>query len=240
MPLFRADCHLHSCLSPCGDLEASPSAIVETAVDRGLDLIALTDHNSALNCSTFSQAAERAGISALYGIEATTREEVHVLCLFDSPHGALELGETIYQALPNIPVIPERYGDQVYVDIDDMILGEVDKHLIYAADYSIDELLEIVTAAGGLFIPAHIDRAVNSIYSQLGFLPDAPYSAVEVTKFPSPMDTRGNPVISDSDAHFLTDIGSRSFTFEAEAPTFEGLKNALARHEVWSSLATTA
>ncbi|MFO8063927.1 MAG: PHP domain-containing protein [Spirochaetota bacterium] len=236
MPVFKADCHLHSCLSPCGDLDASPAAIVRAAARAGLDLVALTDHNSALNCPTFREAAESAGISALYGIEATTREEVHVLCLFESPEAALELGETVYQALPNIPVIPERYGDQVYVDIDDMILGEVDKHLIYAADYSIDELREMVTTAGGLFIPAHIDRAVNSIYSQLGFLPDAPYSAVEVTQSPSPIDTRGNPVISNSDAHFLEDVGSRTFTFEAEAPTFDGLRSALRRHTVWSSL----
>lgn len=239
MPVFRADCHLHSCLSPCGDLESSPSAIVEAAVRTGLDLIALTDHNSALNCPTFRKAAERAGISAVYGIEVTTREEVHALCLFESPEGALELGETIYEALPDVPVIPERYGDQVYVDIDDMILGEVDKHLIYAADYSMDELLDMVVSAGGLFIPAHIDRAANSVYSQLGFLPDAPYSAVEVTKIPSRIDPRGHAVISDSDAHFLADVGSRTFTFEAQAPTFGGLQSALIRHSVWSSLAAT-
>ncbi len=237
MPTFRADCHIHSCLSPCGDLENSPAAIVKRAVDVGLDLIAMTDHNSALNCPTFAEVAERAGISALYGIEATTREEVHVLCLFETVEGALELGETLYAALPDIPIVPERFGDQVYVDADDMILGEVEKHLIYAADYSLDEIGDMVLAAGGLFIPAHIDRAANSIYSQLGFLPEGNYSAVEVTKWPSRLDTQGHAVISDSDAHFLDDVGTRSFAFEADRPDFRGLKAALETRSVKSSLA---
>lgn len=236
MPTFRADCHIHSCLSPCGDLESSPAAIVERAVARGLDLIALTDHNSALNCPTFAEVAREAGIAALYGIEATTREEVHALCLFETVDAALALGETLYEALPDIPVVPERFGDQVYVDAEDMILGEVQKHLIYAADYSIDELLEMVTAAGGLFIPAHIDRPANSIFSQLGFLPDAAYSAVEVTRWPCTLDTHGLPVISDSDAHFLDGIGMRSFTFEAARPSFAGLAAALEARRVKSSL----
>jgi hypothetical protein len=236
MPTFRADCHIHSCLSPCGDLENSPSAIVKRAVDVGLDLIALTDHNSALNCPTLAEVADRAGIAALYGIEATTREEVHVLCLFETVEGALELGETLYAALPDIPVVPERFGDQVYVDSDDMILGEVEKHLIYAADYSLEEIGDMVLAADGLFIPAHIDRAANSIYSQLGFLPGGDYSAVEVTKWPSRLDPQGHAVISDSDAHFLDGVGMRSFTFEAERPDFPGLKAALESRSVRSSL----
>jgi PHP family Zn ribbon phosphoesterase len=236
MPTFRADCHIHSCLSPCGDLSSSPTAIVERAVAAGLDLIALTDHNSALNCPTFSEAAARAGIGAVYGIEATSREEVHVLCLFETVEAAVALGERIYAALPDIPVIPERFGDQVYVDTEEMILGEVEKHLIYAADYSIDELLEMTTAAGGLFIPAHIERPMNSIFSQLGFLPDAPYHAVEVTKWPTRLDTRGLPVVSDSDAHFLDGIGQRSFTFEAERADFAGLRAALEAGAVKSSL----
>jgi hypothetical protein len=237
MPLFRADLHLHSCLSPCGDLDASPRAIAERAASLGLDLIALTDHNSALNCPTFAETTKQAGITALFGLEATTREEVHVLCLFPTPEAALEMGETVYASLPEIPLIPERYGDQVYVDSEDMILGEVEKHLIYACDYSMEELLEMVHASGGLFIPAHIDRAVNSVYSQLGFLPEGPYDAVEVTKWPSPVDTLGTPVVSGSDAHFTSDIGIRGFTFESDAPTFYGLKAALAHGSITSSLA---
>lgn len=236
MPIFRADCHLHSCLSPCGDLDASPTRIVERAVSAGLDLVALTDHNSALNCHTFAEAAARAGIAALYGMEATTREEVHTLCLFETPEAAVSLGEVLYASLPDIHVDPERYGDQVYVDIDEMILGEVEKHLILAVEYSAEELLEMVHERGGLFIPAHIDRSANSMYSQLGFLPPDAYDAVEVTKWPCPLDTYDNPVISDSDAHFLPDIAQRTFTFEAETPSFGGLRTALASKQVWSSL----
>ncbi|MFP4010230.1 MAG: PHP domain-containing protein [Spirochaetaceae bacterium] len=229
MATYRADCHLHSCLSPCGDLESSPTAIVDRATSLGLDLIALTDHNSALNCPTFEQAASRAGIAALSGIEATTSEEVHVLCLFEKAEQALELGRRIYEALPEVPLRPERYGDQVYVDLDEMILGTVDTHLIYGCSYSMDELRALVGELGGLFVPAHIDRAVNSVYSQLGFLPEGPYDAVEVTRRPCPLDTHGHTRISNSDAHFLDDIGARSFSFEAQQADFHGLKEALAR-----------
>ena len=236
MPWFRADLHLHSCLSPCGDLECSPTAIARTANRRGLDMIALTDHNSALNCPAFARACGRAGPAALFGIEATSREEVHLLCLFATVEQALELGEVFYRALADVRNIPEKLGDQVYVDFDETILGTVDKHLVGALDYSADEIRELVTAHGGLFVPAHIDRAVNSMGSQLGFLPEAPYSAVEVTHSPCPLNTHDYTRICNSDAHFLDDIAMRWFAFEAEVPDYASLSDALAANRIRLSI----
>ncbi len=236
MPWFRADLHLHSCLSPCGDLECSPSAIAATAKERGIALAALTDHNSALNCPAFAEACRRNRVAALFGMEVTSREEVHLLCLFETVAQALEMGQVLYAALANIPNRPETFGDQVYVDIDEVILGTVDKHLTAAVSYSADEINDLVLARGGLFIPAHIDRAVTSMQSQLGFLPEGNYHAVEVLRSPCSLDTGGYTQICDSDAHFLDDIASRWFEFEADVPDFSGLKEALARGAIRLSI----
>lgn len=236
MPWFRADLHLHSCLSPCGDLECSPTAIAAAARRRGLDMVALTDHNSALNCPAFAEACRRYELSALFGLEATSREEVHLLCLFGELQQAIAAGEVLYRVLADVPNIPEKLGDQVYVDVDENILGTVAKHLVGALDLSVDQLRELVTSHGGLFVPAHIDRAVNSMGSQLGFLPQAPYAAVEVTRSPCPLDTYGYTRICDSDAHFLDDIGTRWFEFEAESADFASLADALARNQIRLSI----
>lgn len=236
MAWFRADLHLHSCLSPCGDLESSPSAIAATARERGLDVVALTDHNSALNCPAFAEACVRSGLSALYGMEATSREEVHLLCLFESVEQAIEMGERLYELLANVQNIPEKLGDQVYVDVDENILGSVEKHLIQAVDLSVDEIMSMVLDRGGLFIPAHIDRTMNSMGSQLGFLPPADYSAVEITRSPCPIATYDYPRVCNSDAHFLPDIAARWFAFEADRPDFAGLREALRARRIRLSI----
>jgi len=225
--IYRADLHLHSCLSPCGSLDSSPTRIAQRAASLGLDLIALTDHNSALNCPTFARACHAHGIVPLFGLEATSTEEVHCLCLFEGVEESLELGRLLYQHLPEIPNIPEISGDQVFVDEEETIIGSVEKQLTAAASLSMDQIAAYVLDLNGLFIPAHIDRYVNSVSSQLGFLPEAPYSAVEVTKNPCPVDTRAYPVVTNSDAHYLHDIGIRFTSFEARAATFEGYAAAL-------------
>lgn len=214
--IFTADLHIHSCLSPCGSLEMSPRAIVSQARERGLDLIALTDHNSALNCPAFAAACLEFGQPALFGLEVMTREEVHILCLFSTVAQALELGERIYRLLPDVENDPERMGDQVYVDAQDVILGEVGKYLGNAADLSIADLEHLVLDADGLFIPAHIDRPAFSMTSQLGFLPDGSYTAVEVSRYPPEDPVEGYTIITGSDAHYLESIGTKPFRFNAE------------------------
>jgi hypothetical protein len=179
MPWFKADLHLHSCLSPCGDLESSPSLIAATARERGLDLIALTDHNSALNTPAFAVGCEREGIAAVFGMEATCAEEAHCLCLFASVEAALEFGSLLYERLVTVHNVPERWGDQVYVNADDEIEGEVEKLLISATDLALDEMERLVHGRGGLFIPAHVDRSAFSLMSQLGFVPPGNYDALE-------------------------------------------------------------
>ncbi len=231
---YTADLHLHSCLSPCASLEMSPRAIVMRAKEQGLTLLALTDHNSALNCPAFEEVCREQGIAALFGIEAMTREEVHVLCLFDTSAQALALGDHIYEKLPDVKNIPEKFGSQVVVDAHDIVQYEVEKYLVQAADMSLEDLARKVEELGGLFIPAHIEREAFSLTSQLGFLPDEPYVAVEVSRnyFKRNIAVAGierYPIITGSDAHQLDAIGQAYTEIDADMPDRAGLGRAFAR-----------
>jgi hypothetical protein len=240
----RADLHNHSCLSPCGDLYASPSSIALTARNRGIDLLALTDHNSARNAPAFEEACRRVGLMALFGTETTSREEVHILSLFATVDAAEAWGDWVYQRLPDFEHDPERFGDQVVVDADENILDFEPRYLIPAIDASIDEIRQETLDRGGLIIPAHIDRTTNSLLSQLGFLPDLQFSALEITRWPPATDPRGHTLICDSDAHFVEDVAQRSFQFTGEISVgstqdevFTALASALAAGEVELSIA---
>jgi len=214
----------------------SPSLIARRAASLGLAIAALTDHNSALNAPAFAAACAKEGVVPVFGIEVTTREELHVLALFETEEQALELGKTLYGLLPPIANDPARFGDQVYVDEDETILGEVDRYLVNAADISLDVAAELILSVGGLFIPAHVDRPAFSISSQLGFLPDMRYSAIEVTSWPCLMNPGSVPMISSSDAHYPDAIGSRFVRFEADDASFASLKRAIESGRVVPSI----
>ncbi|MDR0908168.1 MAG: PHP domain-containing protein, partial [Spirochaetaceae bacterium] len=131
-----ADLHNHSCLSPCGSLELSPNKLVALAAARGIKALALTDHNTALNCPAFSAACKKNGIIPFYGIEATTSEEIHVVCLFANLDAALAFGDYAYSIITPLPNNPDKTGDQVYVDEDEDIAGELEYFLPSAIDLS--------------------------------------------------------------------------------------------------------
>jgi hypothetical protein len=217
--IYRADLHIHSCLSPCGSLEMAPSAIVERAQAVGLNAIALADHNSVKNGAAFWEHCERAGMKGLVGMEVNTQEEVHALCLFDRLEAAMELDALVYAHLPEIRRDPQHFGDQVYVNADNEIEGVIEKYLISAVDIPLSDMMREVHLLGGLFIPAHVDRESYSIVSQLGFIPDEPFDALEVTRRydrvadPLNFATRYR-LITSSDAHRLEDIGTGFTEFD--------------------------
>jgi len=223
----RADLHLHSCVSPCGQLECSPRSVAETARARGIELVALTDHNTALNCPAFAEVCAELGLGAVFGIEITTTEEVHALGLFETVEQALELGRRLWEHLPDIAFDPEKFGDQVYVDADETILGEVERFLLSAVDLGLEDCGRLVQELDGLFVPAHIDRSAYSIWSQLGFLPPFAYDGLEITRPHGPIDTAGFTTITSSDAHFLADIGRRYTVLPGDEPSFRALRSAL-------------
>ncbi len=230
MQAFTIDLHNHSCLSPCGSLNMSPTAFVKRAKSAGIDILALTDHNSTKNLPTFGICCEAEEITPVFGMEVTTQEEIHVLCLFRSLDAAMDFGDYIEFLLPEIPNVPELFGDQVYVDVNETILGIVEKNLLSSTSIPYETLIEEVLSIDGLAVPAHIDRPAFSVTSQLGFLPDLPYSAVETVRTPCPYETYSNTVITSSDAHYLQDVGKRSCRILADIPDFSGLKEAFAHN----------
>ena len=212
--VLKADFHIHSCLSPCGSLEMSPKVIVQKAIKSNLNLIAITDHNTGKNCPALSKICLMEDIKCFFGIEVSTIEEVHSLCLFDQLDAVMELDRYIYQYLPDIKNLPEKFGDQVVVNENDEIIEVIKKYLGNSCQISIENMNSKVLELGGLFIPAHVNRSIYSLQSQLGFIPTLePYSAIEVYKSsflqgrPAIPQT-DYPQISNSDAHYPEQIGS--------------------------------
>ena len=229
---WRIDLHNHSCLSPCASNLMLPAVLAIEAMDAGIDILALTDHNSTRNLPAFAEACEIAGITGVYGLEVTTVEEVHVLALFEHLSDAMEFGEFIEFLLPDIRNAPQLFGDQLIVDLAGEVVGELEKSLFGAADISFENLIEEVLARDGLVIPAHIDRPSNSVLSNLGFLPELRYSALEAIRIPLMCETWSNPIIQGSDAHMIEHIGRRFCSIESTRPDFQGLKGALANNTV--------
>lgn len=206
-----ADLHNHSCLSPCGSLDLSPRLLVERAASRGVGILALTDHNTCANGPAFAKLCTEYKVVPVFGMEATTREEVHVLCLFDTLEKALSWSERVYSLLPPMPNDPERLGDQVIVNENDEIEGEVDVYLGSALELGLDEIGPLAEQFGGIVIPAHVDRPAFSMTSQLGFVSPGPWAALECVRLPPTVDTLGYPLITGSDAHYPEHVGRRSF-----------------------------
>ncbi|MFA7540424.1 MAG: PHP domain-containing protein [Sphaerochaetaceae bacterium] len=229
---LKIDLHNHSCLSPCGSDLLLPPVLAYEAYEKGVDIIALTDHNCGRNLSAFSEACEIVGITGVYGIEVNTEEEVHLLALFETPEEGEDFSSWIESLLPKWHNIPQKLGHQLVCDVRGNITEEIDLFLYGAAAISFDNLVEIILKRGGLAIPAHIDRLSNSVLANLGFLPPLAYSAVEVVNLPPTTESNSYPVIRSSDTHFLEDVASRTTLIEAPSNDFSGLKEALQKGQI--------
>ncbi len=200
---FNYDLHIHSCLSPCGDNEMTPNNIIGMAGILELDIIAVSDHNSALNLPAISKLGEENGILVVPAIEITTSEEVHVLSLFPDTDSALKMGEELYELLPDIENDVEIFGEQLIMDENDEVIGTRKKLLSNAVNFSIDDVFEKVRAYGGVPIPAHIDKSSYSLLSNLGFVPpELTLTSIEIKNPPHKLGEEYR-FITDSDAHSL-------------------------------------
>jgi 3',5'-nucleoside bisphosphate phosphatase len=235
MQYFKADLHIHTVLSPCGDLDASPKNIVENAVNRGLQIIGVTDHNTTRHCRLIAQMAQKHGIFVLCGAEVTTREEAHCLCFFPGFKELEIFQDYLDKHLPDFPNNTDKFGYQVQVDEAEQIIYEEKRLLISAISQDVEQIEEKVHSLGGLFIPAHINRQTYSIISQLGFVPDdLRYDALEISRHTTREKfISQNPYLSDktfiqsSDAHYVRDIGTVTTKFWIEACNFDEIKWAL-------------
>jgi hypothetical protein len=225
------DLHLHSCLSPCGDEAMTPANIAGMARLKGLDLIAVTDHNTARQLPAVLSACGRMGVALLPGIELTTREEVHLLAYFQTVDAALEFSDFIYDHLPAIKNRPEFFGRQVVMDAFDREVCDEEKLLISALDMDIGALTREIRARGALPVPAHINRGANGILNALGFLPpDGDYAALEIVPhLPCPGDHSAWAHLRASDAHRLEDMFERVHDLDLAEPSAAGFFDRFSR-----------
>lgn len=210
--MIRADLHIHSCLSPCGSLDMGPTALIGRAKEQGLTHIAITDHNTTRNVPAFVEVAHKEKIVCFPGIEVTTAEEAHILCYFKSVQSALAFGKCIEESLLPIPLNPEKMGDQIVVNSVEEILDMPENYLNVSSSYSISALVALAEEYDALVVPAHVDKPLFSIISQLGFLPAEPFDAVEISagalRAGKEMPYGAMPTLSSSDSHYLETVGS--------------------------------
>jgi predicted metal-dependent phosphoesterase TrpH len=236
MRVFRADLHIHTCLSPCAELEMSPRRIVRTASEREIDILGICDHNSAENVPAVRAAAGPFHISVLAGMEVTSQEEVHVLGLFDSPDSAFGLQEIVYAHLPG-ENDEDAFGMQPVVNEEGEILRFNERLLIGATTLVLEEVVALIRSRGGLAIAAHVDREGFSIIGQLGFIPEGlPLDALE-TSPAMPAETARRkygprlPITSASDAHRLDEMGRASTSFWLAGGTVAEIRKALVQED---------
>lgn len=190
----------------------TPANIAGMCALAGLQVVALTDHNSSRNCAAFQQAAQLYGLLAVPGMELCTREEVHVVCLFPGLEQAMAFSDYVGSKLPEMKNDPNIFGSQILMDSGDAVLGEETLLLAGAADIGLYEIPKLMEEFGGLSFPAHIDRPSNSLLSQMGlWMPDLDFPLAEVSRYcPSDLferrDLQGLRHISACDAHDLTQI----------------------------------
>jgi PHP family Zn ribbon phosphoesterase len=227
----KADLHVHTVLSPCGDLDMTPRDIIAEAKRKGIGIIGITDHNSTRQAPVVQECGRREGILVLAGAEVNTREEVHCLAFLPDRERLDEFQRYLDRHLPDIPNDPSHFGYQVVVDADERVLHEERRLLLSAIDQGIEEVEAFVHRLGGLFIPAHVNKSRSSILSQLGFIPPSlACDALEVSPHVTPARflagnprLRHYPLIHSSDAHYLPDIGKACTLLDLPDPSLFSL-----------------
>ncbi len=230
MGKYYYDFHIHSCLSPCGDDESTPNSVAGMCAVNGIQIAALTDHNTCRNCPAFYTAAKRYGVIPIAGMELTTIEDIHVVCLFESLEEALAFNDEIDKRRMRIENRPDLFGNQQICDDEDNVIGIEKDLLINATDISIDEVPDVVHRFNGVCYPAHIDRTSNGIVATLGVFPETPaFSCFELhdgdkyeeyaARFPM---LRSMKMLVGSDAHNLLDMRDAEAFLEIEDEPYSG------------------
>lgn len=235
---FRCDLHIHTCLSPCGDLDMYPRTLIEKSITEKLDVIAVCDHNASENVEYVLTLAKGRPITVLPGMEVSSLEEVHALALFDDLRDLIKLQTIVYEHLPG-KNREDIFGPQVIVNERDEVEGMNERLLIGATDVPLRDLINEIHALGGLAIASHIDRPSYSILSQLGFIdPETPFDALEISAATGMKQARRQypelsayTFIKSSDAHFIRDIGREFSTMILQTANIHELKLAFEKRE---------
>ena len=234
------DLHLHSCLSPCGDMDMTPNNIANMAKLLGFDVIALTDHNSSLNCEATMKVGEEIGLLVIPGMELTTSEDIHAVCLFPSLEKALKWNEYVDNNRIRIRNKAEIYGRQVIMNKNDEETGEVEHLLIPATNISIMNAHKLVSDFGGVCYPAHIDRDSLSILSVLGEIDEScGFTTAEFADSHKKADLisqhpilNGMNIVTSSDAHYLENMREPENFLELDELSIENVINHLNKAQI--------
>lgn len=214
MKTFLAELHIHTVLSPCAGVEMIPPLIVKAALEHGINLIAITDHNASANVPAVIKAAKGSDLTVLPGIELQTEEEVHALCLFDTLEQLTSMQNIIDKALPDLENNVEFFGEQFVVDETGDFIRREDRLLLTSTRLSFEEAFRAVTDLDGLFIPAHVNRQAFGLIYHLGFVPpDLEIEALEISRHISLEKAHKEyphiqkyPLIQSGDVHYLDDF----------------------------------
>lgn len=231
MPEFYYDLHMHSCLSPCGDMDMTPNNLVNMAKLLGLDVIALTDHNTSLNCEAAMKVGEQVGLLVIPGMELTTAEDIHAVCLFPTLEKALAFSEYVDQNRIKVRNKPEIYGRQVIMNENDEEIGEIEHLLLPGSFIGMYDAYRKAQEFGGICYPAHIDRDSLSILSVLGEIdPYCGFRTAELADISKLGELREKHPILDhmniitcSDAHYLENMRDAANTLTLPELTREAV-----------------
>jgi len=227
MRKVRADLHLHTCLSPCADAQMQATAIVREAKKAGLDMIGISDHNSAENVAAVVKAGAREGLPVIAGMEITSEEEVHILGLFNTEQDLMNMQDVIYQNLPEGDY-GQAYGPQTVIDEWDNVVGANSRLLLGATALTVEEVVDAIHERSGVAIASHIDRERFGLIGQLGFIPEGlKLDALEVSSLSSFEQEFDYPIVTFSDAHYLDDIGKSCTCFIIEDASVDEIRKAL-------------
>lgn len=229
------DLHIHTALSPCGDEDMTPNNIINMAKLKGLDVIAITDHNSCKNVLPCMKVGEKNGVLVVPGMELQTREEIHILCYFREIEKCLKFEEIIYESIPHIKNNERLFGKQIIMDSMDNEIGKEEKLLLNSSTFSIDEACELVEELGGVVVPAHIESSSFGLLGNLGFVPNyLNIATVEVKNISKLKEYKGAAsifsnyrIIKSSDAHYLWDISERENEIKVNAVSIGNILEVL-------------
>jgi 3',5'-nucleoside bisphosphate phosphatase len=226
MKQFRADLHVHTVLSPCAEVEMIPPLIVQKALEKNIDLIAITDHNASANVGAVLKAAEGTSLTVLPGMEVQSREEVHLLALFETLDTLEAWQAEVDRSLPNLLNQPDFFGEQFVVDETGEFIRNEPRLLLTSTSFSIDQIFERVKTLGGIVIPAHVDRFSYGLFPTLGLISENwNLLVLEISRQITPQKAVAtfpamgrHPLIQSGDVHRLNDFLGTTF-FTLTSPT---------------------